>query len=302
MQFGFRKIEALIVALVLTIFGCFALNVFWAKPDLGGIARGLVTPSLPDNFALLTAVGILGATVMPHNLYLHSAIVQTRANEQTSEGKREAIRASTVDTIVSLGFAFFVNAGILILAAAVFFPKGVVVDDLAKAHKLLTPMLGGTSAVLFALALLCSGQSSTVTGTLAGQIVMEGFMRWRIAPWLRRLITRALAIVPALLIVQGGGAGKTAELLTLTQVALSMQLPFAIIPLIMFTSDRAKMGEFTSAGWTIALAIISALLIIGLNVYLLYESFGPGWIGVGIAVMLAFAAWVKWGYKPRPAA
>jgi len=276
LRFGIRKIEAMILTFVATIFGCFAINLFWAKPDPSAMVAGLFVPTLPNAHALFVAVGILGATVMPHNLYLHSSLVQSRAFDLDDKGRSEAIRRSTWDTVVALGGAFFVNAGILVLAAAVFHRQGLVVDDLAQAHTLLSPALGGAAAVLFAVALLCSGQSSTITATLAGQIVMEGFLRIRIAPWMRRLITRGLAIIPSLIIVAGPGGGKTVELLTATQVILSLQLPFAVVPLLMFTSSRAKMGTFTSPRWMMIAGLIAISVICLLNLGLVYQTAGLG--------------------------
>ncbi|HSI73054.1 MAG TPA: Nramp family divalent metal transporter [Fimbriimonas sp.] len=304
MKLGFRKIEAVIITLVATIFGCFAINIFWAKPDLGQVATGLVVPSLPNTEALFIAVGILGATVMPHNLYLHSSIVQTRAYGLDNPAKKQAMRMNTVDTIVALGFAFFVNAAILVLAAAVFFKTGTVVSELQDAHKLLEPALGGAAATLFAVALLCSGQSSTVTATLAGQIVMEGFLKFKIAPWLRRLLTRGIALIPALFIVGGSNQSSLNNLLILTQVILSMQLPFAIFPLVNFTSDKLKMGEFANPRWLQVVGYTICVLITSLNVYLLWthEAVGPMWVIGTAVVMLAFALWVMYGYKDRPTA
>jgi len=204
---------------------------------------------------------------------------------------------STIDTVVALGFAFFINAAILVLAAAVFHGGGTVVDDLRDAHRLLAPALGGAGATLFAVALLCSGQSSTVTATLAGQIVMEGFLRWRIEPWLRRLITRGLAIIPALILLSGDGGRNTNNLLVWTQVILSMQLPFAIFPLVMFTSDKKRMGQFANPKWLTVVAYMVCLGITGLNVQLLIENLGLLWVGAGAAVMGLFAIWVAFFYR-----
>jgi len=301
MKFGFRKIEAIILTLVATIFGCFAINIFLAKPAWGAVGAGLVTPSIPNNEALVIAVGILGATVMPHNLYLHSAIIQTRAFDRTPEGRRQAIRMGTVDTIIALGFAFFVNAAILVLAASVFYGGKVAVEELGQAHELLTPALGGAAATLFAVALLASGQSSTITATLAGQVVMEGFLNFRMAPWLRRMITRGLALIPAVLLVSAN-QGKTNDLLVLTQVVLSMQLPFAIFPLVMLTSDRRRMGEFANPTWMKVAGYVICVLITALNVRLLWtmEQIGPKWVITGAVVMALFAAWVMLVYKEKP--
>jgi manganese transport protein len=258
-------------------------------------------PSLPNSEALYIALGILGATVMPHNLYLHSSIVQTRAFEKTREGTKRAIRSNTFDTIIALSAAFFVNGAILVLAAAVFGAAGIVVEELQDAYRLLTPALGGAAATAFAVALLASGQSSTITGTLAGQIVMEGFLNIRINPFLRRIITRGLAIIPAIAIVSASGGKDTIGLLVFSQVVLSMQLSFAIFPLMMFTSDKKKMGEFANPLWLKVVGYLVCLLIAGLNVSLLYEVFGPLWVSVGAAIVLAFGVWVKYGYKPKPA-
>ncbi|MEA2552653.1 MAG: manganese transport protein, partial [Fimbriimonadaceae bacterium] len=298
LRFGFRKIEAIIVTLVATIAACFAYEIFMAKPNWSAVGSGLVHPVLPDNAAVLIAVGIIGATVMPHNLYLHSSLVQTRAFEKTPAGKREAVRSSTIDTVIALGFAFFVNAAILILSAAVFHGAGKVVEDFAVAPQLLRPALGGAAATMFAIALLASGQSSTITATLAGQIVMEGFLRIRIAPWLRRMITRGIALIPAVAIV-AVGSSNTVDMLVLSQVVLALQLPFALVPLVMFTSDRRKMGAFANPPWMIAMGCLVGAVIIGLNVYMLLIQFGPLWVSFGALVILAFGLWVAYGYKGK---
>jgi manganese transport protein len=263
---GFRLIEALVVTLILTIGGCFAYEIFFARPLWLEAASGFL-PSmeiLRNREMLYLAVGILGATVMPHNLYLHSSVVQTRAFTESGAGKREAIRFATLDSTIALGFSLFINAAILVLGAAAFHSRGMTaVADISQAYQLLTPVLGvSLASTLFAAALLCSGQNSTLTGTLAGQIVMEGFLHLRLKPWLRRLITRSLAILPAALVIGFMGEGRVTALLILSQVVLSFQLPFAVIPLIQFTSDRTKMGEFTNSritamfGWAMAAAII----------------------------------------------
>ena len=295
---GFRWLEAIVIALVTTIGACFAYSIFLAQPDWAAAAQGAFVPSLPGGGALLISLGILGATVMPHNLYLHSSIVQTRAHGRGLADLKSAIGHNTIDTIVALGAAFFVNAAILVLAAAVFWKAGIEVDDLRQAHELLTPALGGAAATAFAVALLCSGQSSTITGTLAGQIVMEGFLRIRIKPWVRRLITRCIAIVPALMIVSATGGRDTVQLLVVSQVVLSMQLPFAIFPLMMLTSDRAKMGEFANGRVVQIIGYSICAVIAGLNVYLLWSVIGPLWLGLLIAVMIGFVAWVRFGYRP----
>jgi len=298
MRFGFRKLEAVILTLVGTVAGCFVLNIFLARPDWMGVAGGF-RPTVPSLDALIISLGILGATVMPHNLYLHSSIVQTRAHDRSDDGVRQAIRFNTLDTVIALGSAFFVNAAILVLAASVFHRKGVEVTELQQAHELLKPMLGPAAAVAFALALLASGQSSTITGTLAGQIVMEGFLRIRIAPWLRRLITRGLAIIPAILLIGASGGKNTVSLLILSQVVLSMQLPFAIFPLLMFTSDPKRMGRFANPTWLKVAGYLVCWVISALNVYLLYQTIGPVWVSVAAVGMGSFAVWVTFFYRER---
>jgi manganese transport protein len=273
---GFRYVEALVVALIVLIAGSFAIEIVLSRPDLGAVAAGFLPRAEivrnPD--MLYIAIGILGATVMPHNLYLHSSIVQTRKYADTATGKREAIRYSTIDSSVALMSALFINAAILVMSAAVFHGTGhESVADISDAYQLLSPLLGTTMAsVLFALALLCSGQNATLTGTLAGQIVMEGFINLRLRPWLRRLITRLIAIIPAILVVLFYGERGTGPLLILSQVILSLQLPFAVFPLVTFTSDPHKMGEFVNPGWVKVLAWSVAVIIGVLNVYLLYQS------------------------------
>jgi manganese transport protein len=297
MRFGFRKIEAIIMVLVGTVAVCFALQVFATKPEWGGVLHGLITPSLPDKDALFIALGILGATVMPHNLYLHSSIVQTRKTDRRH--LKEAIHHSTLDTVIALGMAFFVNAAILVVAASYFHTTGQThVEDLGQAHQLLKPLFGGMAATAFAVALLASGQSSTITGTLAGQIVMEGFLHLKIAPWKRRLITRCLAIIPAIVLIVINGGKDTVGLLTLSQVVLSMQLSFAIFPLLMFTSDTKRMGSFANPLWLKVLGFLVCVIIAGLNLKLLWDNLGMLWMSMLVAVALAFAAWVQWGYKP----
>jgi manganese transport protein len=273
---GFRYVEALVVGLILLIAGSFAVELWLAKPDIGDVAAGFV-PSLGilgDTEMLYIAIGILGATVMPHNLYLHSSIVQTRKYADTNEGKREAIRFATIDSSFALMFALFINAAILIMAAAMFHgTEHESVADIGDAYNLLSPLLGTTMAsTLFAVALLCSGQNATLTGTLAGQIVMEGFINLRLRPWLRRLITRLIAIIPAVIVIAIYGDEGTGPLLILSQVILSMQLPFAVFPLVMFTSDPKKMGQFASPLWVKSLAWTVALIIAALNVWLLYQT------------------------------
>jgi len=276
---GFRYIEALVVTLILTIGGCFALELFFAKPNITQVLLGFIPSSeiLKNREMLYVSIGILGATVMPHNLYLHSSIVQTRKYEYTTEGKREAIKYATIDSTGALMFALFINAALLILAAAAFHWSGHQdVGEIQDAYKLLSPAVGvGLASTLFAIALLASGQNSTLTGTLAGQIVMEGFLSIRLRPWLRRLITRAIAIVPAVIVIGMFGESKTTDLLVASQVALSMQLGFAVWPLMRFTGQRSKMGEFVNPLWIKLLGWTCALLIIVLNLKLLIDTFLP---------------------------
>ena len=270
---GFRWLEAVVIVLVATIGVCFGIELMLAEPVLAEMARGLIptTDIVFDPAKLYIAIGILGATVMPHNLYLHSSIVQTRNFGHSIEGKREAIKFATIDSTLALFFAFFINAAILILAAATFHTTGNQgVADIGDAHELLTPLLGTTMAsVLFAIALLASGQNSTITGTLAGQIVMEGFLNIRLPAWLRRLITRLIAIIPAVIVTAVAGERGAGQLLILSQVILSMQLSFAVVPLVLFTSDRAKMGVFVNPRWVQLLAWCVAVLIGSLNIWLL---------------------------------
>jgi len=272
-RFGFRKLEAFIVALLIIIAGCFAFELALARPSISAIAGGLVpSAEVVTNPAMLyIAIGILGATVMPHNLYLHSSIVQTRSFGPSREEKREAIKFATLDSSIALGLALFINASILILAAAAFHETGRTdVAEIQDAYQLLAPALGvGLASTLFAIALLASGQNSTVTATLAGQIVMEGFLNIRLPPWLRRLVTRMIAIVPAVFVAAYYGESGTAKLLVLSQVVLSLQLPFAVVPLVQFTSDRTKMGEYVNPAWLKGAAWLVSALIIGLNLKLL---------------------------------
>ena len=275
---GFRYVEALVVT-VLTIGGCFLAELVFAKPDLGGVALGFIPSAgmLRDREMLFIAIGILGATVMPHNLYLHSSIVQTRNFERTPSGTAEAIKFASIDSTFALMFALFINGGILVLAAAAFhWSDHREVAAIQDAYQLLSPTLGvGIASTLFALALLASGQNSTLTGTLAGQIVMEGFLNIRLAPWLRRLITRFIAIVPAVCVIGILGEGRTTDLLIWSQVVLSMQLGFAVIPLLLFTGSRAKMGAFVNPLWIQLLAWSTAAIIVVLNVKLLFDFFAP---------------------------
>jgi manganese transport protein len=277
---GFRFLEALVITLVVSVGACFLFEIILAKPSIGGILRGFVPSAeiLANKDMLYVAVGILGATVMPHNLYLHSSIVQTRRYEETAAGKREAVKFAFIDSTFALSLALFINAAILIVAAASFHTTGNQnVAEIQDAYKLLTPLLGGGASAVFALALLASGQNSTLTGTLAGQIVMEGFLNIRIRPWLRRLITRMIAIVPAAIVAILYGESGTARLLILSQVILSLQLSFAVFPLVMFTSDRVKMGEFVNPVWLKGLAYLVALVIAALNSWLLIRTV-QGWM------------------------
>jgi manganese transport protein len=274
---GFRLLEALVIALIATVGACFLFEIIISKPPFAAVMLGfLPSPEVITNPAMLyIAVGILGATVMPHNLYLHSSIVQTRQYDETPAGKREAVQFAFIDSTLALSFALFINAAILIIAAATFHTSGhAAVGEIQDAYKLLTPLLGAGASTVFALALLASGQNSTLTGTLAGQIVMEGFLNIRLRPWLRRLITRSIAIIPAAIVAILYGESGTAKLLVLSQVVLSMQLSFAVFPLVMFTSDKVKMGEFANPVWLKALAYAVALVIAGLNIWLLLQFFG----------------------------
>jgi len=273
---GFRLLEALVIALVVTVGGCFLFEIILSKPSVGGVLRGFIPSAevLKNPSMLYIAIGILGATVMPHNLYLHSSIVQTRRYEQTTTGKREATRFAFIDSTIALSFALFINAAILIVAAASFHTSGNQgVAEIQDAYKLLTPLLGAGASTVFALALLASGLNSTLTGTLAGQIVMEGFLNIRLRPWLRRLITRGIAIVPAIIVAIMYGEHGTATLLVLSQVILSLQLSFAVFPLVMFTSDKAKMGEFANGIRVKVLAYTVAFIIASLNAWLLFQTF-----------------------------
>ncbi len=285
-SFGIRKLEALVLAFVGTIGIAFLVEIFLAKPDWVGLVHGFV-PSLPDATALYIAIGILGATVMPHNLYLHSSLVQTRRVGRSHRDLKAAIRLNTIDSAVSLNLAFLINAAILVMAAAVFYRTGHHgVAEIQDAHRLLEPILGAAIApIAFAVALLASGQSSTITGTLAGQIVMEGYLNFRIRPWLRRMITRLLAVVPAVATILWFGEGSTGGLLVLSQVILSLQLPFAVIPLIQLVADRTRMGEFTIRRWVQVAAWIVAGIIVALNVKLVVDEI-TGWLaGAGTAAL-----------------
>ena len=276
-QYQFRYVEVLVVLLILGIAGSFTVQLWMAKPDLLGVVAGFV-PSLEivrNPEMLYIAVGILGATVMPHNLYLHSSIIQTRNYRDTPEDRKEAVRFATIDSTVALMFALFLNGAILVMAAATFHGTGHEnVADISDAYQLLSPLLGAPMAsTLFAVALLFAGQNATLTGTLAGQIVMEGFLNIRLRPWLRRLITRLIAIIPALITVYWYGERGAGSLLILSQVILSLQLPFAVIPLVLFTGDRRKMGPLVAPVWARALACPVAVFIVGLNAWLPCQTF-----------------------------
>src|SRR3954453_3477195 len=280
---GFRYIEALVITLIAVIGGCFAWELIASRPDLLGIAKGFIpnTAIVTDPGMLYIAIGILGATVMPHNLYLHSSVVQTRRYELTAPGKREAIKFATIDSTIALMFALFINAAILIVSAATFYTRGRNdVAEIQDAYQLLSPMLGVTGAgTLFPPPLLASGQNSTLTGTLAGQIGMEGFLNIRLRPWLRRLITRGIAIIPAVIVTIISGEKGTTNLLVLSQVILSLQLSFAVFPLVMFTSDKVKMGEFVNGPLVKWLSWCVATIIALLNGWLLMQTF-RGWLGL----------------------
>jgi manganese transport protein len=274
---GFRYVEALVISLIVVIAGCFAVELWLARPNPGDVAAGFIPrPEVVTNADMLyIALGILGATVMPHNLYLHSSIVQTRRYADTLASKRDAIRFATIDSSVALMSALFINAAILITSAAVFHgTPNESVADIGDAYQLLSPALGTTVAgLVFALALLCSGQNATLTGTLAGQIVMEGFINFRMRPWLRRLITRLVAIIPAVITIVLYGEDSTGELLVLSQVILSLQLSFAVFPLVMFTGDRHRMGPFVAPIWMRSIAWVVAIIIAALNAWLLFQTF-----------------------------
>ncbi|MGQ0767553.1 MAG: Nramp family divalent metal transporter, partial [Gemmatimonadota bacterium] len=278
---GFRLLEALVIALIAVVGFSFLFELFISRPSVSGVFGGFIpSPEILRNPEMLyIAIGILGATVMPHNLYLHSSVVQTRRYDQTTEGKKEAVRYAFIDSTIALSFALFINAAILIVAAATFHTTGnTEVAEIQDAYKLLSPLLGvGAASVVFAVALLASGQNSTITGTLAGQIVMEGFLNIRMRPWLRRLVTRAIAIVPAAITAILYGESGTAQLLILSQVILSLQLSFAVFPLVMFTSDKVKMGPFVNPAWLKVLAYTVAAVIASLNAWLLIQTL-RGWL------------------------
>jgi manganese transport protein len=270
-KYGIRKMEAFILSLISVIASGFIVNLFLAKPDWGAAAAGLA-PTLPAG-SLYIILGIIGATVMPHNLYLHSSLVQTRRVSRIVDSKAAACRFNLLDSAIALNAAFFVNSAILVLAAAVFYRHGIVVTEIQQADKLLEQLLGtGVAPIAFGLALLAAGQSSTLTGTLAGQIVMEGFVKIKLRPYLRRLITRVIALAPAVVVISISGDQGTYKLLILSQVILSLQLPFAIVPLVHFTSDKLKMGSFASKLWVKVLAWITSAIIIALNGKLVYDQ------------------------------
>jgi manganese transport protein len=274
-RLGFRWIEAFIIGLLVIIFVCFGIQIAMVNPDWSAVIKGFAptTEILRNPDMLYLALGIIGATVMPHNLYLHSGIVQTRAIGETEAEKHEALKFATIDSTVALSLALLVNAAILILAAATFHKSGnTAIAEIGEAHAMLAPLVGASVApLLFAIALVCCGLSSTVTATLAGQIVMEGFLNIRLAPWLRRLITRMIAIVPAAGVTLLYGESGTGKLLILSQVVLAMQLPFAVIPLVMFTRDRTKLGNFTAPVWLSSAAILIAAILVCLNLKLVYD-------------------------------
>ena len=308
-RLGMRKMEAFIVMLVATIGACFFIEIYLAKPDWGGIASGFV-PHL-DSSALYVAIGIIGATVMPHNLYLHSSLVQSRAVSNTVTGKKEACKFNLIDSIVALNAAFLVNAAILIMAAADFHSRGILVTEIQQAHSLLDGVLGTHLApIAFAIALLAAGQSSTITGTLAGQIIMEGFLNLRMRPWLRRIITRGIALVPAVIVIALAGDSGVYQLLILSQVVLSLQLPFATIPLIHFTSDSQKMGPFANRAWVKVVAWGIAAVIVALNLKLVFDEL-TGWLGhspawtwvlamLVLTLVLAVLGYITFGPLFRP--
>lgn len=276
-RFGVRALEFIILAFITVIGGAFMLELFLARPNYHHVALGLI-PWI-DGKSLYAAIGILGATVMPHNLYLHSSLVQTRQIGVGAAAKRSACRFNLVDSVIALNAAMLVNAAILILAGTVFFQRAIIVTEIQQAHQLLAPLLGTAAAsAVFAIALLCSGQSSTITGTMAGQIVMEGFLNFRVQPWLRRFLTRILAVAPAALVIYFAGERETYKLIILSQVILSLQLPFAVIPLVQFTSDRGRMGEFANSTWVRILSWGAAGLILGLNIWLAWQVIG-NWLG-----------------------
>ncbi|MBO9155085.1 Nramp family divalent metal transporter [Chitinophaga sp. GCM10012297] len=296
-RYGIRKMEAFIIALVAIVGTSFLVELLLAKPPMGEVVTGFV-PSLPDDTALYIAIGIIGATVMPHNLYLHSALVQTRKIKKTDEGIRHALKINFLDTTIALNLAFFVNAAILILAATVFYKAGhTEIADLHEAHRMLEPLLGTRLApILFAVALIAAGQSSTVTGTLAGQIVMEGYLRLRINPWLRRLLTRLVAIIPALIVIWVSGEEKIGQLLVFSQVLLSLQLGFAVIPLIHFVSDKHTMGAFAIKPLVKVLAWLISSVLVYLNVKMVWSQASDFMSGSGALWANALIVLISFGF------
>lgn len=303
-RMGIRMMESIILSFVSIIAACFFIEIFLAKPDIAQVAAGIVPRINRDS--LYVAIGILGATVMPHNLYLHSALVQTRRIGPDDDAKRTACKYNLIDSVIALNGALLVNAAILVMAGATFFQRGIVVTEIQQAHKMLEPLLGTSMAgAAFAIALICSGQSSTITGTMAGQIVMEGFLNFRMRPWLRRLLTRSVAVIPAVLTIVYAGEEATYKLLIFSQVILSLQLPFAVVPLIHFTSNRRWMGNFANRLWVQVLAWLCAVIIIGLNAWLVWSALGdwmkdrPEWTWPLLALVLAIGALLVWvGIEP----
>jgi manganese transport protein len=305
-RFGIRKMEAFIIMLVMTIGACFIIEIFLSNPSPRGIASGFVptTEIFTNAQMLFIAIGILGATVMPHNLYLHSALVQSREVKRTEEGLRQACKYNLIDSFIALNGAFFVNAAILIVAAATFYTNHQLVTEIQQAYQMLDHLLGKVAPAAFAIALICAGQSSTITGTLAGQVTMEGFLRFRMRPWLRRLITRSIAIIPAVIVITLSGDSGTYRLLILSQVILSLQLPFAVVPLVKFTSSKLKMGSFASPKIVTAFAWLVAAIIIGLNGKLVFDQIqewsrgagSMGWIvrATATPVALSLGALLAW--------
>ncbi len=291
-RWGMRTMEAMILALVATIGLCFLVQIFMAQPDLAAVAVGL-RPSLPAG-SLVVAIGILGATVMPHNLYLHSALVQSRRIGADEASRATACRFNLIDSAVALNAAFFVNAAILVLSAAVFHRNTVEVVSIEEAYKLLPSFLGSAAPILFGIALLCAGQSSTLTGTLAGQIVMEGYLHLKIAPWLRRLVTRGLALIPAVVVISTAGEGSTQQLLVLSQVVLSLQLSFAVIPLIHFTANKKNMGTFATPWWGQALAWLTAGAIVVLNGKLVWDKIGEWVVAAAVSGQMVGRIPLSW--------
>ena len=287
-KLGIRKMEAFILSLITVIAGGFVVNLFFAKPDWGAAASGLI-PSVPEG-SIYIMLGIIGATVMPHNLYLHSSLVQTRRVSRTVDSRAKACKYNFLDSVIALNAAFFVNSAILVLAAAVFYANGMVVTEIQQAYKMLEQLVGTQAApIAFGLALLAAGQSSTLTGTLAGQIVMEGFVKVRLRPYMRRLITRVIALAPAVVVIAIYGDQGTYKLLIFSQVILSLQLPFAIVPLVHFTGDKLKMGSFANRPWVKILAWLTSVIIIGLNGKLVYDQIME-WVNGGAPVFLSVLA------------